>query len=140
MRRLRPATVASAEIGEPIAALNITPLIDVLLVLLVMMILTLPQVLHQVPIDLPQSGPVPVAERVVHTLDLARGGAVTLDGAAVADAALPARLAAVKADPASVLVMHTDPEARYERFDQTLAVVKRAGITRLGFVGNGPLG
>jgi len=35
--------------------------------------------------------------------------------------------------------MQTDPEARYERFDGILATVKRAGITRLGFVGNRPL-
>jgi biopolymer transport protein ExbD len=35
--------------------------------------------------------------------------------------------------------MNTDPEARYERFDSVLAVVKRAGVERLGFVGNRPL-
>jgi biopolymer transport protein ExbD len=36
----------------------------------------------------------------------------------------------------AVLTLRTDPEARYERFDQTLAIVKRAGVTRLGFEGN----
>ena len=44
--------------------------------------------------------------------------------------------AAINADPKAVLVMHTDPTTRYERFDQVLAVVKRAGVTRLGFHGN----
>ncbi|AXJ95855.1 MULTISPECIES: biopolymer transporter ExbD [unclassified Sphingomonas] len=133
---------AATPIPEPIATLNITPLIDVLLVLLVMMILTLPTVLHKVPIELPQDAPDAYVPRNVHRLELTRAGGVTLDGAAVADAALPAlpaRLAAAKADPDALLVMRTDPEARYERFDQTLAVVKRAGITRLGFAGNGPL-
>lgn len=46
-------------------------------------------------------------------------------------------LKALTADPAKpVLHMRADAETRYERFDQTLAVVKRAGITKLGFVGN----
>ncbi|WP_203310238.1 ExbD/TolR family protein [Sphingomonas beigongshangi] len=141
MRRQRAfaPSYAAAPVGEPLSELNITPLIDVMLVLLVMMILTLPQVLHKVPIDLPQDVKVPLAERVTHSLALLRDGGVVLDGAPVPVAALPARLAAVKADPKALLVMRTDPETRYERFDQTLAVVKRAGITRLGFVGNGPL-
>ncbi len=49
---------------------------------------------------------------------------------------MPARFKALRADPAALLVMRTDPEARYDRFDQVLAEVKRAGITRLGFAGN----
>ena len=122
-------------IGEPLSELNITPLIDVMLVLLVMMILTLPTVLHKVAVDLPQ-GYAPPGETVTHPLVLARGGEVTLDGVALADAAMPARFRALRADPAALLVMRTDPEARYDRFDHVLAEVKRAGITRLGFAGN----
>ncbi len=120
---------------EPLSELNITPLIDVMLVLLVMMILTLPTVLHKVAVDLPQ-GYAPPSETVTHPLVLARGGAVTLDGVALADAAMPARFKALRADPAALLVMRTDPEARYDSFDHVLAEVKRAGITRLGFAGN----
>ena len=43
---------------------------------------------------------------------------------------------AVRADPTALLVMRADPEPRYDRFDQVLAEVKRAGITRLGFAWN----
>jgi hypothetical protein len=49
---------------------------------------------------------------------------------------MPARFRALRTDPAALLVMRTDPEARYDRFDQVLAEVKRAGTTRLGFAGN----
>ena len=75
-------------------------------------------------------------EQVTHELAIARDGALTLDGAAVADAALMGRLAALRADPRNTLALRTDPDARYDRFDPILADVKRAGITRLGFVGN----
>ncbi len=129
------STPASPAIGEPLSDLNITPLIDVLLVLLVMMILTLPTVLHKVPVDLPQ-GYAPPSETVTHPLVLGRDGAVTLDGVGLGDAAMPARFKALNADRAALLVMKTDPQARYERFDQVLAEVKRVGITRLGFAGN----
>jgi len=121
---------------QPMSALNITPLIDVMLVLLVMMILTIPAITHKVPLDLPQPGDGPTAHPVVHQLDLAANGALHLDGAALDPAALPAKLTALKADPQAELHVNTDPMAHYGRFDETLATIKRAGITRLGFVGN----
>jgi len=133
MRRHHLAAPAGG--GEIAEGINITPLIDVMLVLLVMFILSIPAMTHKVPIDLPQ-GKAPPGDTVTHTLVLARDGTVHLDGTPVTDAALPARFQALKADPAALLVMKTDPEARYERFDQVLAEAKRAGITRLGFAGN----
>ena len=135
MPRKRAFAPAAPAFDQPLSDLNITPLIDVMLVLLVMMILTLPTVLHKVPIDLPQ-GYAPPSETVTHPLVLARDGTVTLDGAALSDAAMPARFKALDADRAALLVMRTDPDARYDRFDRVLAEVKRAGITRLGFAGN----
>lgn len=125
MRRYAPA----ASHYEPLGEMNITPLIDVLLVLIVMLILTIPIMANQVPMDLPGQAKVPVAERVTHRLEIAASGATILDGAALDDRAL----AALRGDPNAVLVLRGDPEARYERFVETLATVKRAGITRLGF-------
>ncbi|MBN8810469.1 MULTISPECIES: biopolymer transporter ExbD [unclassified Sphingomonas] len=121
----------------PIGAINITPLIDVMLVLLVVIIIAIPIASHKVPVDLPagRGTPVPLPPAV---LAIDRQGALHWNGAALADAALPERLAALQKSGA-VLHLQTDPEARYERFDGILATVKRAGITRLGFVGNRPL-
>jgi biopolymer transport protein ExbD len=129
----------TARIPEPVpfSGINVTPFIDVMLVLLIVMILSIPTMTHKVPIDLPVGGD-PALE-VPHKLAIDRGGALYWDGKPIGDAALPGALAGLKADPQGVLHMQTDPEARYERFDSVLAVVKRAGIERLGFVGNRPL-
>ena len=128
IRRLEP---------EPLAAINITPLIDVLLVLLIMMILSIPAMTHKVPIDLPQPGPtVPLDKQVAHLIDLDQAGVVRLDGRTVSDDALAARLTRLNADPASAFQLRIDAHTRYARADATLATIKRAGITRLGFIGN----
>jgi biopolymer transport protein ExbD len=130
----------TARIPEPVpfSGINVTPFIDVMLVLLIVMILSVPMMTHKVPIDLPVGTGAPAPE-TPHKLAIDRGGALYWDGKPIGDAALPGALAALRADPAGVLHMQTDPEARYERFDSILAVVKRAGIERLGFIGNRPL-
>lgn len=57
---------------------------------------------------------------------------------AIGDADLAARLKAM--GPETMLTIAPDAEARYERFDQLLAVVRRAGVTRIGFEGNERMG
>ena len=120
---------------QPLWQMNITPLIDVMLVLLIIFILSVPAATHKVPVDLPGRGGVD-AKREAHRMRIDAGGAVTIDGRATADAALPARLAAIAARNGAVLELETDPAARYERFDALLATIQKAGVTRLGFVGN----
>lgn len=138
MRRPVPAYAAAIEEGRPIADLNMTPLIDVLLVLIVMFILLVPPTVNEVPIALPGPGrPLPLT---THRLTVARGGAVALDGVGVSDAGLAARLGPIGRDEQATLVLRTDPQARYERFVQVLAAVKRAGVTRLGFEGLAGMG
>lgn len=122
---------------QPMSQLNITPLIDVLLVLLVMLILTIPMATQKVSIDLPVAGPPnPTPPEKMHRLDIAATGALTLDGAAIDEAALPARLAPLVADTEALLTVNADAQSRYDTFDHVLATIKRAGVTRLGFAGN----
>lgn len=131
-----PARVRAAT-PQPIAAINITPLIDVLLVLLIMMILTLPTMTHEIPVMLPQPGPPRAVDPGrTHRLEIAASGALRLDGAAVAEAALPRHLRSIVSDADALLTLDTDAATRYRTFDRILAVIKRSGITRLGFVGN----
>jgi biopolymer transport protein ExbD len=132
-RRFAPASVPAA---EPISELNTTPLIDVMLVLLVMFIITVPIATHKVAIDTP-SGPPPIVEPEIHLLDVDVAGRVYWDGARIAEAQLPARLTAMRAaGPEAVLHFRADGETRYEDFDRVLAAVKRAGVERLGLIGN----
>jgi biopolymer transport protein ExbD len=119
--------------AQPIMDINTTPLVDVMLVLLIMFILIIPVASHKVPIDMP-SGPGSLPE--THRLDLDAAGRLFWDGRAVGAAELTARLRALAADPAEPLLeINADAETRYERFDETLAAVRRAGVDRIGFVG-----
>lgn len=120
---------------EPMSAINVTPFIDVLLVLLIMLILTVPIATHKLPIDLPRGSSASVPEEP-HKLSIDRRGALYWDGRGIADAELPELLASIVDDPQAVLHLQTDEATRYERFDSVLARVKRAGVTRLGFIGN----
>jgi biopolymer transport protein ExbD len=67
---------------------------------------------------------------------LGADGRLAWDGAPIADAALPARLTALQRESAADLQIAANAAARYDRFDHVLATIKRAGVTRLGFVGN----
>lgn len=122
----------------PIAAINTTPLVDVMLVLLIMFIMIIPVVSHKVAVDLPgPPPPVPAAPPPSHRLDIAASGALMWDGEAIRAASLPGHLIALAADPADpVLQLNADGEARYEQVDQILALIRTAGITRMGFVNN----
>ena len=138
MKRARPAIPVPAADFQPIATLNTTPLIDVMLVLLIMFIITIPLQTHKVKIDLPQ-GPVTEIpkEPETHRLGMDAASRLSWDGEPVSEAALKERLVSFRArDPEGHLLFQVDAEARYEDFDRVLADVKRARIERLGFVGN----
>lgn len=130
--RRRPIAYAAA--GEqPFSTINTTPMIDVMLVLLIMFIISLPLTTHSVKIDLPPDGKVQ-KEPETHRLALDSASRLTWDGAPIAEAALPARLAAFRdSGPDDFLLFRAEAETRYEDFDRILAHVKRAGVERLGF-------
>lgn len=133
MRKLRSAVVAEP---RPLQDLNITPLIDVMLVLLVMFILLIPVQFHKVPLDLPGK-PGPAADRPIVRLSIGADDVVRWNGSAIGEDSLPGRFHGLVTDPAQpVLQIAADGAARYEIFDRTLAAAKKAGITRLGMVGN----
>jgi biopolymer transport protein ExbD len=125
--------------AEPatISEINTTPLIDVMLVLLIMFIITIPAATHKVPLDLPSSRIDPVPERPFHQLDIAANGALSWNGAALSDGQLSARLLQLAGDPGlPELRLNAASEVRFGRIDQILAQIRLAGVERLGFIGN----
>ena len=120
-----------------ISEINTTPLIDVMLVLLIMFIITIPAATHKVPLDLPQPTRTPLPERVFHRLDIAANGALSWNGAALRDNELEPHLLQLAADPGlAELRLNAASEARFDRIDHILAQIRRAGVERLGFIGN----
>jgi biopolymer transport protein ExbD len=127
--------------GRPkvMGEMNTTPLIDVMLVLLVMLIITIPIQLHSVDLNLPsgKSPPATVEPEVVR-IDVDFDGTVLWNGEVVADrAALEARMREKAAQPVQPEV-HLRPNklVRYERVAAVLASAQRLGLKKLGMVGN----
>lgn len=133
--RKRPFRFRAEAQPGPIVAINTTPLIDMMLVLLIMFIVAIPALTHQVPLDLPRPGPIRPDQRPVYRLTIDTAGRIFWNGTRVDAIALRRHLAAAARDPARPdLHLHADGGARYELVDQVLADIRRAGVSRLGIV------
>jgi biopolymer transport protein ExbD len=125
--------------GEPMMEMNTTPLIDVMLVLLIMFIITIPIQTHAVKIDLPQNAPPTdsVIDPVKNKVAIDPAGIITWNGS-------PIDLLTLRQYLQQSLRLPVEPElqfqpnaaTRYVTVDEVLAEIKRAGVTKLGFVGN----
>jgi biopolymer transport protein ExbD len=134
------ATVTDPEASEPMMDINTTPLIDVMLVLLIMFIITIPIQTHAVKLDLPQPqdnpNPPPI-DPVKNKVVIMPNDAVLWNGQPVDLVTLRQYLdITTTMNPTPELHLQPDPNARYEVVDEVLAVTKRANIVSMGFVGN----
>ncbi|RZM34331.1 MAG: biopolymer transporter ExbD [Sphingomonas sp.] len=129
-----------SEDGEPMMEMNTTPLIDVMLVLLIMFIITLPIPTHAVKVDLPVNDPrnvKPPVDPQKNKIIIDAAGTVSWNGVPVDEVTLRTYLdAAAAINPEPELHFQPDPAAKYDKVDQTLAVIKRSAVTKLGFIGN----
>ncbi len=121
-------------VTQPMAEINTTPLVDVMLVLLVIFIITIP-VLHQaVPVDLPQVSSQKIEDKpLVIQLALDAEGRYFLDGAPAHRADLDAHFAATAARQPE-LHLRADRATRYDKVAEILAAAQRAGINKIAFV------
>lgn len=132
-------TTGSNREGEPMLDMNVVPLIDVLLVLLIMFIITIPVQSHAVKLDLPQDSqaPPPPIEPTKNKVVVTAGGQILWNGAPVNQEQLRQYLElSQQMNPIPELHLQPEPDARYELVDEVLAVTKRAHVEKMGFVGN----
>ena len=126
--------------GEPMMDMNVVPLIDVLLVLLIMFIITIPVQSHAVKLDLPQDQtdmPPPPIDPVKNKVVVTASNQILWNGAPVSPQQLRLYLDATQQmDPIPELHLQPEPHARYELVDEVLAITKRAHVEKMGFVGN----
>jgi biopolymer transport protein ExbD len=133
--------VASGGGSEPevMVDINTTPLIDVMLVLLIMLIITIPIQMHSVKMNLPVGNPPPPAvPPPVVQIDIDFDGTITWNGAPVAGAAdLEKHMAEVAAQPDQAEI-HLLPNklAPYKDVAAVLAAAQREGATKIGLIGN----
>ena len=133
-------TVSDNATGEPMMEINTTPLIDVMLVLLIMFIITIPPQTHAVKLDLPQNDPnqvEPPIDPIKNKIVITQAGQIMWNGSAVNQQQLRQYLDVTQQmNPVPELHLQPEPEARYELVDEVLAVTKEANVTKMGFVGN----
>ena len=122
--------------SAPMAEINTTPLVDVMLVLLVIFIITAPLLTHAVKIDLPQATSQPLPEKP-EIVDIAIDGAGKMywNDAPMVEGELEHRLQkAAAAEPQPELHIRADKETRYQILAEVMAAAQNAGVEKLGFV------
>ena len=133
-------TASDNSTGEPMMDINTTPLIDVMLVLLIMFIITIPIQSHAVKLDLPQDQPnqqPPPIDPVKNKIVITPQNEVLWNGTPIDLTRLRQYLDVTQTmNPIPELHLQPDPNSRYELVDEVLAVTKRARVEKMGFVGN----
>ncbi len=122
----------------PMAEINVTPLVDVMLVLLIIFMVTAPLLVAGVPVNLPDSRAKPLEQQQKPVqISLDRSGKLFVDEAEVTMAALPARLAALPHGPdAPQIYLRADRGLDYGRVMQVMGELSRAGLTKVALVTN----
>lgn len=129
----------SGQDPEVLMDINTTPLIDVMLVLLIMLIITIPVQLHAVNMDVPTASAVkPPSEPVVIKVEVDAGNVVRWNGQAVAGRdELEARLqTAARQQPQPELHLRAHGKAKYDTVAGVMAGAQRHGLTKLGILGS----
>ena len=126
--------------AEPMMEINTTPLIDVMLVLLIMLIITIPIQTHAVKLDLPVNQPnqaPPPINPIKNVVSINAQDQVLWNGTPVSMQQLRTYLDATQQmNPIPELHLQPDATSRYEIVDEVLAITKKAKVQKMGFVGN----
>jgi biopolymer transport protein ExbD len=125
--------------GEPMMEINTTPLIDVMLVLLIMFIITIPVMTHAVKLDMPQKTPPtdnPVQPEVID-IEIDFDGTILWNGTPSTQQQVEGYFRSeAQKNPVPELHVRPNRRAKYDVVANVLAAAQRNGITKIGFVGN----
>ncbi len=124
----------------PMSEINVTPLVDVMLVLLVIFMLTAPLLTSALRLELPRAdGPADAASASPLRVDIDKDGQAFLNGLAVDQAQLAQRLAeAAAAQPDAEVQLRADQAVSYGRIIEVMGAAQKAGLSRIGFVAESP--
>lgn len=130
------ADISRRHHDEPLAAMNVVPLVDVMLVLLVIFIVTAPLLTHAVKIDLPKASSAANITKPEHIeFGIRADGSLFWNGEAVTLEQLPSRFAVEAAkQPQPELHLHADRHVHYEKVARVMALAAKAGLVKIGFV------
>jgi biopolymer transport protein ExbD len=133
---LPPTGEAGEERYAPLAEINVTPMVDVMLVLLVIFMVTAPLLAVGVPLDLPKSRATTLTEpKKPIIISLNREGAVFIANDRVAPEQLEERLATLAADdPTRIVYVRGDQSISYARLMEALGIVNRAGFSKVSLL------
>jgi len=122
--------------GKPMAEINMVPLIDVMLVLLVIFIITAPLLTHAVKIDLPKAASQPNITKAENAqIGINAANVIYWNGEVVDKAEMQRRmLAAAKLDPQPELHIRADRTTQYQLLAEVMAEASKAGLIKIGFV------
>ena len=117
---------------ETVTEINVTPLVDVMLVLLIIFMVTAPALTGQLKVSLPITTPIDVVDPPKAELSVQQDGSFVLDGRAMTRAQLSAALSALAVEhPDLALTVDTNADADYQAFAQALATADAAGTRNL---------
>ncbi|NMG73827.1 ExbD/TolR family protein [Aromatoleum diolicum] len=122
--------------SAPMSEINMVPLIDVMLVLLIVFMITAPLLTHAVKIDLPTAASQASNEKPeTVTLAVDATGKLFWNDQPIADSELPTRLAATAAQTVQPeLHLRADRETRYQKLAEIMSAARTAGIQKMGFI------
>ncbi len=124
------------DVGRPMAEINMIPLIDVMLVLLIIFIVTAPLLTHSIKIDLPRATTqVNIEKPQTVTLSIDAGGSLFWDNERIDDAGLAANLAqASRREPQPELHLRAERTTQYQRLAEVMSAARNAGVIKIGFI------